>query len=117
MSYAQFLLIFLLAPLCALFALVRRGLLRRRFVALAAALMLVALTYMAPWDHIAAVWGLWTWAPGRTWGARWWNVPPEEYLFCLLEALLAVTVTYAALRWSGRLRSAGRARQGNDHEH
>lgn len=104
MTYAQFLLLFLVFPLVALCAIMRRSLLRRRFLALAGALTLVALAYMAPWDHTAAVWGLWTWAPGHTWGLRWWNVPPEEYLFCLLEALLAVTVTYAALRWSGRLR-------------
>lgn len=106
MTYADFLLMFLIAPLAAslvaLGVLARRRLLDRRFVALTGALTLVALLYMAPWDHTAAVWGLWTWAPGRTWGLRWWDVPPEEYLFCALEALLASTLVYAALRWRQR---------------
>ncbi|HEY8324978.1 MAG TPA: lycopene cyclase domain-containing protein [Ktedonobacterales bacterium] len=106
MTYADFLLIFLIAPLVALLVALgvtlRRRLLDRRFVALAGVLALVALLYMAPWDHTAAVWGLWSWAPGRTWGTRWWGVPPEEYLFCALEALLAATVVYAALLWRQR---------------
>lgn len=99
MSYALFLLLFLLAPLIALVAALRRRLLNARFLTLAGLLMLIAIAYMAPWDHTAATWGLWTWAHGQTWGIRWWGVPPEEYLFCLLEALLAVTLTYALLLW------------------
>jgi lycopene cyclase domain-containing protein len=97
MSYADFLAIFLLAPLLALALVLQRRLLNRRYLASAGALMLVALIFMAPWDHTAAVWGLWTWSAGQTWGIRWWGVPPEEYLFCLLEALLAVTLLYALL--------------------
>lgn len=106
MSYAAFLALFLGVPLATLaLALALRGrLLRRRYLALTLALMAIALLYMAPWDHLAAVWGLWGWTPGRTWGIRVWTIPPEEYLFCLLEALLAATLTYAALIWrrSGR---------------
>ncbi len=99
MSYAGFLLLFLIIPL-ALLALLLRGRLRdRRYLVCAGLLMLIALLYMAPWDHTAAVWGLWTWAGGQTWGARWWAIPPEEYLFCILEALLAVTLTYALFTW------------------
>jgi putative membrane protein len=106
MTYADFLLIFLVAPLVALLialgVIARRRLLDRRFLTLAGGLTLVALLYMAPWDHTAAVWGLWSWAPGRTWGLRWWDVPPEEYLFCALEALLASALVYAALLWRQR---------------
>ena len=98
MTYATFLLIFLVAPLAALAAVLRRRLLERRLLFGAAALVLVALVYMAPWDHLAAVWGLWTWADGRTFGLRWWAVPPEEFTFCILETLLAVTLTHAILR-------------------
>ena len=114
MTYADFLLIFLLAPLIGLVVTLRRRLLDRRFLALAGGLTLVALLYMAPWDHTAAVWGLWTWAPGRTWGARWWAVPPEEYLFCMLEALLAVTLIYAVLLWRGRIARSNGANDAND---
>lgn len=111
LTYADFLLIFLIAPLVALLVALgvipRRRLLDRRFVALTGGLTLVALLYMAPWDHTAAVWGLWTWAPGRTWGVRWWAVPLEEYLFCLLEALLGCALVYAALLLRGRWRARG----------
>lgn len=104
MTYAGFLLIFLVVPLAALALLLRRRLLDTRYLAFTGVLLLVALAYMAPWDHTAAVWRLWTWAAGRTGGARWWAVPPEEYLFCLLEALLAATLTFALL--SRRARAA-----------
>jgi lycopene cyclase domain-containing protein len=102
MTYAGFLLLFLVLPLGVLAVLLRRRLLDRRYLVLTVVLMLVALMYMAPWDHIAAVWGLWTWANGRTWGLRWWAIPPEEYLFCVLEALLAITLTYAVLTRKGK---------------
>ena len=69
--------------------------------------MLIALMYMAPWDHIAAVWRLWTWANGRTWGLRWWAIPPEEYLFCLLEAMLSITLTYLFLTRKARKSEVG----------
>ena len=97
MTYATFLIIFLIAPLAVLAVALRRRLLDRRFLLGAAALVAIALLYMAPWDHLAAVWGLWTWTAGRTFGLRWWSVPPEEFAFCALEALLAVAITYAVL--------------------
>lgn len=103
MSYGQFLLLFLVVPLAVLFMLLRRKLLDRRYLTLVGVLTGVALLYMAPWDHTAAEWGLWTWSAGHTWGARWWSVPPEEFLFCILEAILGVTVTYAVLIWRGRI--------------
>ncbi len=98
MTYAAFLFIFLIIPLAAFAAVLRRRLLERRFLVGAAALVLVALAYMAPWDHLAATWGLWVWTSGRTLGLRWWSVPPEEFAFCVLETLLAVAATHAVLR-------------------
>jgi lycopene cyclase domain-containing protein len=97
MTYADFLLLFLVFPLGTLVLILRRRLLDKRYLAIVGALTLVSLIYMAPWDHIAAVGGLWTWVNDRTWGLRWWAIPPEEYLFCALEALLAITLTFAVL--------------------
>ncbi|HEU0000459.1 MAG TPA: lycopene cyclase domain-containing protein [Ktedonobacteraceae bacterium] len=94
MTYAIFLLIFLVCPLGALAIALRRRLLNQRYLVLTGILMAMALAYMAPWDHIAAVWGLWTWTNNQTWRVRWWAIPPEEYLFCLLEVLMAITLTY-----------------------
>ena len=97
MTYADFLFLFLVLPLVVLVIFLRRRLLDHRYLVLTGLLMLVALVYMAPWDHLAATWGLWTWTNGQTWGLRLWAIPPEEYLFCILEALLAITLTYAFL--------------------
>ncbi len=102
MTYVDFLLLFLVLPLSVLVIFLRRRLLDRRFLVLTGILMLTALVYMAPWDHIAAVWGLWTWANSQTWGLRWWAIPPEEYLFCVLEALLAISLTYTLLPGEAR---------------
>jgi lycopene cyclase domain-containing protein len=97
MTYAAFLLLFLVLPLSVLVIFLRRRLLDQRYLVLTGLLILIALVYMAPWDHIAAVWGLWMWTSTRTWGLRWWAIPPEEYLFCVWEALLAITLTYTIL--------------------
>lgn len=97
MTYAGFLLLFLVLPLAILVVILRKRLLNRRYLIIVSALTLVALLYMAPWDHFAAIWGLWSWTNNRTWGLRWWAIPPEEYLFCVLEALLAITLTFAVL--------------------
>jgi lycopene cyclase domain-containing protein len=97
MTYTGFLLLFLLLPLVILVFIVRKRLLNRRYLLIISVLTLVALLYMAPWDHFAAVWGLWSWTNNRTWGLRWWTIPPEEYLFCVSEAILALTLTFAVL--------------------
>jgi lycopene cyclase domain-containing protein len=111
MTYAQFLLLFLGIPILALALILRRRLLDRRLLAPLLVLPLIALVYMAPWDHTAAVWGLWTWAPGRTWGLRWWDVPPEEYLFCVLEALLAILILSAIMLRRGELKKQAEERE------
>ena len=102
MTYAVFLLLFLALPLSVLVIFLRRRLLDLRYLVLTGILTLIALVFMAPWDHVAAVWGLWTWTGSQTWGLRWWAIPPEEYLFCVLEALLAITLTYAFLTREAR---------------
>ena len=101
MTYTGFLLLFLLLPFAILVAILRKRLLNRRYLTVVSILTLVALLYMTPWDHFAAMWGLWSWTNNRTWGLRWWAIPPEEYLFCVLEALLAITLTFAVVTRKG----------------
>lgn len=102
MTYTDFLLLFLFLPLMILVGFFRDRLLNRRFLAIAGVLTLVSLVYMAPWDHFAAIWGLWSWENSRTSGIRWWTIPPEEYLFCVLESLLAITLTFTMLNRNDR---------------
>jgi lycopene cyclase domain-containing protein len=112
MTYAEFLLLFLGVPLSGLVLVLRSRLLDRRYLACAGGLTVVALLYMAPWDHTAAVWGLWWWAGGLTWGARWLSVPVEEYLSCALQTLLSVTLVYWLYVYQERAASPGDAREG-----
>lgn len=43
------------------------------------------------------MWGLWTWAPAQTWQRKLWAILLEEYLFCIMETLLAATLMYTLL--------------------
>lgn len=95
MDYATFLALFLGVPLVGLMVVLRWRLLDRRFLALEATLALLALAFMIPWDHLAATWHLWMWAPERTWGWRIFEIPLEEILFCVMQALLIGALTYA----------------------
>ncbi len=99
MTYAGFLFLFLVIPLIVLLLLLRKRLLDRRYWSGLGALLLLSLLAMAPWDHLAAVWGIWGWTPQQTWGLRIWQIPLEEYLFCLLEATLATTLVFALSLW------------------
>ncbi len=107
MTYATFLLIFLLGPsaLLILALALRRRLSSRRFWFTVSLLSLPVLLAMAPWDHTAVAWGIWNWTPQQTWGLRLWLIPPEEYLFSLLETLLTSLLVYALLQpWQRRPR-------------
>lgn len=104
MTYVAFLALFLVVPLAVLAGLLRRRLLDRRFPAYGA-MLLISPLYMVPRVHAAYVSRLWDWSIHQTLGIRWWSVPPEEYAFCLLEALLAVTLLYGIFLWRVNLRS------------
>ncbi len=96
-SYAAFLAIFLGIPNVLLLVMLRHRLSDKRLWGLLGALVVIALAYMVPWDHLAAVWGLWTWTPLQTWQKKLWAIPLEEYLFCILETMLATLLVYALL--------------------
>ena len=98
-TYADFLLLFLIVPILLLTLLLRRRLLERRYWFTTALLFLPVLLCMAPWDHAAVAQGIWNWTPRQTWGIRFWLIPPEEYLFSLLETLLATMSFYALAVW------------------
>lgn len=98
MTYALFLLLFLVIPTALLFALLRGRLARHH----ALALLLVngiAFLYTTPWDNYAAYQKLWTFAPAFVWGRPLWfgYLPLEEYLFYFAEAVF-VCVAMVALK-------------------
>ena len=55
MTYAGFLLLFLLLPFAILVAILRKRLLNRRYLTVVSILTLVALLYRTPWDHFATM--------------------------------------------------------------
>jgi lycopene cyclase domain-containing protein len=99
-SYAAFLGVFLLLPIVALFAALRRGLRRFHFVS-AGLVCLLAFVYTTPWDNYAAYRHLWTFAPNFVLGRPYWvgYLPLEEYLFYFGQAILVCLTTVALARW------------------
>lgn len=101
MTYGQFLLIFLVIPIVTLGLVLRRHLTLRnlREVGLMA---LVAFAYATPWDNLIVAQGVWAYDPARVAGIILGWVPLEEYLFFLLQPVLAGLVVLALLTRSGQ---------------
>ena len=84
MTYAQFLLTFVVVPIAVLaFAVHRRiGVWWLRGLPVVIAL---AIAYTGPWDHFIISQGVWGYPPGRVWGPTIGLVPLEEYGFFVLQ--------------------------------
>ena len=84
MTYAQFLLTFVVVPIAVLaFAVHRRiGVWWLRGLPVVIAL---AIAYTGPWDHFIISEGVWGYPPGRVWGPTIGLVPLEEYGFFVLQ--------------------------------
>jgi lycopene cyclase domain-containing protein len=90
MTYLQFHLVFILPPLL-LLVLTSRGLLARlgpRAVPALLGVLLLALVYTTPWDSELIRRGVWGYGPERVIGTIG-VIPIEEYMFFLLQPLLA----------------------------
>lgn len=97
MTYGEFLMIFLGVPLLA-FLLFTRLLSRPLWVTLGI-LSLLALLYTGPWDNLIIVNGVWSYGQHRVIGLVIGHVPLEEFLFYVLQVLLAGFVMAGLLRW------------------
>jgi lycopene cyclase domain-containing protein len=87
MTYAAFLLLFLVPPIVALAVAVRRRVTHLWALGVLG-LMALALLYTGPWDHLIIAQGVWSYPPGAVLGPRLGLVPLEEYVFYLLQVLL-----------------------------
>jgi lycopene beta-cyclase len=99
-SYGQFLVVFLVAPILVLGLLLRRHL-TQRFVASVAGMALVALLYTTPWDNLIVSMGVWDYDPVLIAGIVLGVIPLEEYLFFLLQTMLTSLVLLGLARRSG----------------
>jgi lycopene cyclase domain-containing protein len=88
LTYTQFLLIFLMIPIVLLAWVMRREV-SRRHIQMLALLSLVALIYTTPWDNHLVATRVWTYDPSLVLGITLGWVPLEEYLFFLLQPILA----------------------------
>ena len=86
LTYLDFLLVAVVAPI-ALLALRARRHLTRQFVAGVAVVTLVGLVYTTPWDNALVARGVWWYGEGTVL-ARLYYAPLEEYLFILLQPVL-----------------------------
>jgi lycopene cyclase domain-containing protein len=119
MTYLQFHLVFILPPLLLLVLTSGRALGRigPRAVPALAGVVLLALDYTTPWDSELIRSGVWSYGPDRVIGTIG-LIPVEEYLFFILQPLLAGLWLYrvlpprdddapvgrlavSAVRWSG----------------
>ena len=101
MTYAEFLLVFLVFPIVCLL-----GILRRRWEAhhriACAAVCSIAFLYTAPWDNHAAATGLWTFDPRFAPPSHFiLHLPWEEYVFYLLQGLFICLLVVALSRREG----------------
>lgn len=100
MTYASFLLVFLLPPMLWLLVALRpRG--PRRALLLPAAVSVVAVLYTTLWDNYLVASRIWWYDPQRISGILLGWVPLEEYLFFLLQPLLTGYWTLWILRAGG----------------
>ncbi len=99
MTYAQFLLLFLVVPL-GMFLIALKGRIRSRHRRACAAVCLLAFIYTSPWDNHAAATKLWTFdahfAPP---GHFIFSLPWEEYAFYFLQGILICLLVVGLSRW------------------
>ena len=98
MTYLQFHLVFILPPLLVLAPIARRAvpLLGARARWAIVAVPPIALLYTTPWDNYLVWRGVWFYGADRVIGTIGY-VPVEEYLFFVLQPLLAGALLYGLL--------------------
>ncbi len=100
MTYAQFLLLFLVIPIAAFVVLLRRRWQHRHTLA-CATVCLLAFIYTSPWDNHAAATRLWTFDPHFAPPSHFiGHLPWEEYAFYGLQGVLTCLLVTALSRRS-----------------
>lgn len=91
MTYVEFLLLFVAAPIVVLLAVLRWRVERAAWL-YAGLLALVALVYTAPWDNAIVLNQVWTYGKRQVLGLVIGVIPLEEYLFYGLQ--VAATILF-----------------------
>jgi lycopene cyclase domain-containing protein len=101
LTYFQFLVVFLIVPICVL-GVVLRAQITRGFVLTVVVISVVAIVYTGPWDNAIIEHGVWSYGPKQVAGMLIGRVPLEEYGFYVLQVALTGLITIWALRRDGR---------------
>ena len=88
MTYSGFLLCFVVLPIVILVIAIRRNI-HKPFWPAVLAHMILAVVYTTPWDNYLVATQVWSYNPHLVTGILFGYVPIEEYLFFVLETLLA----------------------------
>ncbi len=98
MTYPLFLLVYLVIPIVLLTFLLSAKINARWWRSVLGLAVLVAVLYTAPWDNYLVATRVWHYDPARVWKAVLGWVPLEEYLFFILQPVLAALVTLWLLK-------------------
>lgn len=102
MTYPLFLLIYLVVPILILGVWLRREWLQTWWLRAAAFTILIALVYTTPWDNYLVATQVWYYDPARVWNIILGWVPLEEYLFFVLQTILAGLIVAGLLKWENK---------------
>ncbi len=98
MTYSLFLFLFLVVPIALLMFTLHRKTGARWWRFAVALAILLALLYTTPWDNYLVAARVWYYDPGRVWNVVIGYVPLEEYLFFMLQPILASLIALALLK-------------------
>ena len=96
MTYALFLLLFVISPAAVLGIGLRRHL-DRKYWAMIGLVVLIALAYTTPWDNYLVASGVWRYDPRLVTGLVIGWVPVEEYSFFVLQTIFTGLLLRAVL--------------------
>ncbi len=98
MTYPLFLLVYLVIPIALLTFLLRAKINAGWWRIALGLAVLAAVLYTAPWDNYLVATRVWSYDPARVWRIVLGYVPLEEYLFFVLQPVLAALITLGLLR-------------------
>ncbi len=98
MTYPWFLLVYLVIPIALLTFLLRAKINAGWWRTALGLAVLAAVLYTAPWDNYLVATRVWSYDPARVWRIVLGYVPLEEYLFFVLQPVLAALITLGLMK-------------------
>ncbi len=97
MTYAQFLLIFIILPIIPLYSFFKKNNKDPIYFKIMLFLSFMALSYTTPWDNYLVKTNVWNYIPERVLGKIGY-VPIEEYCFFILQTIFAILFSFFCIK-------------------